>query len=259
LRVEFLGLPGAGKTTIRRALLERLKNKNAEKYITSEEACYKRIKLDGDKVYRYLLGVLPYKTGLEFSGWMHGRSLFQLEAQNSFLARYGKALNAFISSIVYEKMSLEDKKNVMGSFLGTGSVWDLLNAPLFVNSIIFFEEGFVQKSFMFVDHNYNSGMINLNLREYFQNIPLPDVVIHVRTDISLSHRRMLERKDGLTNRLKGLDEISIDKFLNSAEGHVDNIRKELSGKTDCKVIDIVNEGPLEEVIESLLKKLQPYI
>jgi len=259
LRVEFLGLPGAGKTTIRRALLERLKNKNAEKYITSEEACYKRMRLDGDKVYRYLLGVLPYKAGLDFSGWMQGRSLFQLEAQNSFLARYGKALNAFLSSIVYEKMSLEDKKNVMGSFLGTGSVWDLLNTPSFIDSMIFFEEGFVQKSFMFVDHNHSSGIINSSLREYLQNIPLPDVVIHVRTDISISHRRMLEREDGLTNRLKGLDEISIDKFLSSAEGHIDNIRKELSSKADCKVIDIVNEGSLEGVIESLLKKLQPYI
>jgi len=258
LRIEFLGLPGSGKTTIRRSLLSHLKKLDIEKYQTTEEAYYSRMKADGDKIYRYLLSVLPYKTGLKFSDWIHGRSLFQLEAQNEFLAMYGRSLSAFLQSVVFEKMSVKDKKNVMGNFLAMGSVWKLLDEDSFSNAMVFFEEGFIQKSFMFVDHSYSSNLIEEDLRMYLQNIPLPDIVIHVKTGVSLSHQRMLERKDGLTTRLKEADDGAIDQFLHFADEHISNVRNELAEQSACQFIEVVNDGPLDDVVKTTINKLQCY-
>lgn len=257
LRIEFLGLPGSGKTTIRSALLSQLKMQDSEHYLATEEAFYRMMKGYGDKVYRYILSALPYRTGLKFSKWVQGRSLFQLEAQNDFLANHGLALNAFISSVVFNQMSLEDKKNVIGSFLGMGSLWNVLNHSSLEKSVIFYEEGFVQKSFMFVDHNYSYDLVEDNLQVYLQNVPLPDILIYVKTAVSLSHQRMLERKDGLTKRLKNSNGLAINNFLNSAEEHIVNVKSKLMAQEGCKVIEIVNEGPLVDVIQATLASLAP--
>lgn len=258
MRIEFLGLPGSGKTTIRNSLLSHLKKIDSEKFQTTEEAYYQRMKVDGDKVYRYLLSLMPATLGQRFCEWIPGRSLFQLEAQNEFLAKYGGALSAFIESPVFEQMSLEDKKNVMGNFLSMGSVWQLLDIPAYVKPLIFLEEGFIQKSFMFVDHNYSFGLIENNLRTYLNNIPLPDVVVHVKANVSLSHERMVGRKEGVTTRLKGVSEGVIDTFLHNADEHIQNVRNELSGHKVCQFIDVVNEGPLDEVVSSTIKQLECY-
>jgi len=255
LRIEFIGLPGSGKTTIRQALLSKFKKNGAANYQSAEEAYYRRMKSDGDKIYRYILNVLPYEVGLNISKWIQGRSLFQLEAQNVFLAVHGQALSAFLNSTVFEKMSIQDKQNVIGNFLAMGSVWGVLDTPDCSELKIFFEEGFVQKSFMFVDHNYCYSSIKKNLHEYFMNIPLPELVIHVKTGVSQSHQRMLSRKDGLTNRLKGSSDSKIDQFLNQADEHISHVIHELSTQENCDVIEVINDGPLEKVIDSALEKL----
>lgn len=255
LRIEFLGLPGSGKTTLRQGLLSHFKKKDSANYLSSEEAYYLRMKSSGDKIYRYILSALPYESGLKLSKWIQGRSLFQLGAQNSFLAIHGKALNAFLNSVVYEKMSIQDKQNVMGNFLAMGSVWGMLDAPVFSDSKIFFEEGFVQKSFMFVDHDYCYADIKTQLHDYIFNIPLPEIIIHVKAGVSQSHQRMLGRKDGLTNRLKGSSEFKIDHFLNQADEHINYVISELSTQVNCRVIEVYNDGPIDKVIDSTLEKL----
>ena len=257
--IEFLGLPGSGKTTIRRELLTHFKTINAPTFLSAEEAGYLRMKSEGDRIYRSLLQILPYTTGLKLAEWASGRSLFQCQAQNSFIAEYGKSLSAFLNSATFEKMLVADKQNVIGNFLEMGVAWRMLDAPEFSDVHVFFEEGFIQKSFMFVDHAYCYAAIENSLHTYFQNIPLPDIVVHVKTEVEQSHQRMLGRQDGLTNRLKGQSEQTINHFLNQAEEHIGHVMRLLSAQNKCRVIEVQNDAPLEEVVRITRKELSNHL
>lgn len=258
MNIEFLGLPGAGKTTIRKRIIEELTLRK-HSTLSTEDAFYLKMKTSGDSIYRYILRLLPNGMGKKLANNLHGRSLYQNESQNHFIACHGGSLRAFLNSVVFKNMSTEDKENVIGNFLAMGSLWDMLNCQDFANSILFFEEGFIQKSFMFVDHEYDYPSIATNIHDYFQAIPLPNIVIHIKTDISTSYERMLSRQDGLTKRLKNASPKAINTFLSHTEAHIQNIRNELSLSTDCQVIEITNEGDLNVTLNQLVDQVENYI
>ena len=107
--VEFLGLPGVGKTTIRKKLAQRLQGDDKNRYLTLEEAFLRVSKLNIEKSYRIVLRSLPLKLALKLSDRLIGRSFMQLEAQNRFVAKNGKLFENFLSSQSFASMSINDR------------------------------------------------------------------------------------------------------------------------------------------------------
>ena len=66
---------------------------------------------------------------------------------------------------------------VIGSFLEIGSSWECINGRLSDKTVVLFDEGFVQKSFMFVDQSNDSRIETNHLHSYLVNIPLPDLIV----------------------------------------------------------------------------------
>jgi len=256
-RVEFIGLPGAGKSTVRKALIDRLRAASGDgRYFTVEEAYLHGARLNMDKVFRYFLKLLPGSAAIKLSNKLVNRSLMHFEAQNRFLANYGKALGAFFSSHVFNEMSIDDRQSVISAFLEVGAFYESVNALSFKNPVVFFEEGLVQKSLMFVSPSGSYGKDMVNLETYLDEIPLPEILIYVKSDIETCSRRMLSRPEGLTRRLKNADAALICEFLKKTDRHLQEVASRASGNTSCAVIEINNNGKLEDNIDCLERRMR---
>ena len=255
MRVEFIGLPGVGKSTLRRDLLDHLHRIDKKRYLSTEEAFLQVSRLHIDNIYRRPLNYLPHHMALRVSNKLMNRSLMQFEAQNRFLADKGKALEAYFASNAYSKMSLIDRANVIGSFLEMGSLWQSIDGQLTEEAVVFFEEGFVQKSFMFVDQSNGSLIEKEKLCSYLENIPVPDVVIYVTANIETCQRRMMDRPDGLTQRLKSADKNKITGFLSTAQHHLTFVAKWLSDNCGEILIEVNSEKGLEEIRPEVINKI----
>lgn len=256
LRVEFIGLPGVGKSTLRRDLLRQLHRIDKNRYLSSEEAFLQVSKMHIDTIYRRPLNYLPNSLALKLSGKLMNRSLMQFEAQNTFLADKGGALEAFFASNAYRNMSLKDRKVVISSFLETGSLWQCIDGKLPEKVAILFEEGFVQKSFMFVDYSNDSLIEGDKLCRYIENIPLPDLVIYVRADIKTCQSRMMARPEGLTERLKSADAQKITNFLTTANNHLKFVTTWFGDNCGEKLIEVNNEQEFGEVVSKIIGSIQ---
>lgn len=256
MRVEFIGLPGVGKSTLRRDLLNHLRRVDKKRYLSTEEAFLQVSRLSIDNIYRRSLNYLPHCMALRVSNKLMNRSLMQFEAQNRFLADKGKALEAYFTSNAYSNMSLKDRANVIGSFLGMGSLWQSIDGRLIEEAVVFFEEGFIQKSFMFVDQSHGSLIEKEKLCSYLENIPLPDVVIYVTANIETCQRRMMDRPDGLTERLKSADKNKITNFLTTAQNHLKFVAEWLSDNCGEIIIEVNSEKELGEVSPIIINKIQ---
>lgn len=180
----------------------------------------------------------------------------QFEAQNRFLADKGKALEAYFASKVYCNMSPRDRKNVISRFLEMGSLWQSLKGRLPEEVVVIFEEGFIQKSFMFVDHSNGLLIEKEKLCNYLEIIPIPDIVVFVTASIETCQSRMMDRPDGLTERLKSADNNEILAFLTTAQNHLKFVAEWLHNNYHERIIEINSEKELAEIRPKVIEKIR---
>ena len=254
--IEFIGIPGAGKSTIRKSLVATLKQKDPNSYLTSDEAFLAASRKDTDILYRSILRFLPNKLALKLAGKIFSRTLFQFEAQNRFLAKNGKAFEVFLASNTYHYLPLHEKIAVITAFMQAASLREMFTTFDSTQSLIFCEEGLVQKSFMFLSAITMSVEYEENrIKNYLDHIPPPDVVVHVDASCRQCLERMLTRPEGLTDRLKKIDKKSIDKFLENSANHIQKIISWLNTKKEIEVLHVKNSSSISQAIENLEKKI----
>lgn len=252
IHIEFMGPPGAGKTTIRRQLVERLKKVNRFRYMTSEEAFLLVARHKIDRFYRIILNILPRSIAINFVSKVRNRSIFQFEAQNSFLAQHGETLSSFISSDDYHALLPEDRQIVIGGFLEIAAFYQAVSKQINPGTYVFNEEGFVQKAMMFVSQNGREGSNNENLFRYLSHIPHPDWLIYVKADQNACLERMKLRADGLTQRLKGKENKIILEFLKNSEIRLEQIIGWMRENSPTKIVQVDNNVAIEYNVQKLM-------
>ena len=230
--VEFIGLPGAGKSHIATHLAKVLKLRDKEKYITAEDAYLKNAKANIDSIYRFLLKRLPHNVGLKFIKKLTNRSHMQFEAQNRFLAKWGKSFEVFLSSPVFDKMTVDDREIRILAFLYAGAFFECINDSIPENQVVFFDEGFVQKSFIFISHLMDCKIKESGLFSYLECIPLSDIIIHIKADVNTCCERMISRERGVIRLLDGSDNNDVLDFLKTADNYIKSIVHWLKNRED---------------------------
>ena len=255
MNVEFIGLPGSGKTTVGRRLATSFASEGDSSCLLAEEALLEAAKVDFDRVFRLPLKILPRSVAVRFCLRMWCRSSKRHEVELVFLARYGAALDAYLQSDAYRRMAETDRIRVLESFLETGSFRQFLSMPEMSNRIVVFGEGLVQKSFMFVDPEYD-GADECRIIQYLESIPLPDLVIYVQASVDEAIGRMSSRADGLTQRLKQADEKTIRSFLESAQTHLELLANWLAGRRPAILMRIDNYDDSPASLDELRSRIE---
>lgn len=255
VRVELVGLPGSGKSHIQKYLIKALKLSDKKRFISPDEAFLQISKNKIDRVYRLILNCLPHRMGLIFSQKLINRSYMQYDAQNRFLAKWGKAFEAYLSSPVFDQMTVEDREIRISVFLNTGAIFECINDLILEEKIVLFDELFVQKSFIFVSHLIDCSIDESGLYRYLENIPLSDIVIHVKADINTCYNRMLSRERGVIQILKDSGQEDIMKFFKTAEVYINTIVDWLTNRKNIILLEIENYE-VDEAINKLESQIR---
>lgn len=241
MNIEFIGVPGSGKSFLRKALLFSLHKEQHRVSLSFEQAFYAVAKKEIDIAYRVFLKALPKNIGMKLSQKIINRSLMQFQAQGRFLAKSGGALEAFLASPQYVSMSIEDRETVISTFLQVGSMHECIAGRFTEQTRIVVDEGFVQKSFMFVSPNSDFESGRPFVYSYLKHIPLPDIIFRVKTDNNICYKRLMSRTQGLTERLIRLKTPErIHDFLQTSEMHLEDITAWLKKGTSINIIEIEN-------------------
>lgn len=256
-RIEFIGVPGSGKTTISKKLIARLKKVDKKQFLSVEEAFLEVSRKKIEKVYRVILNILPRRLALNISNKLLNRNLLQFDTQNKFLAEWGKSFEVFLKSSAFDKMPINDREIVISSFMEIGSLYECIsNGCLPGETVVFLEEGFIQKSFMFISPLNNEEAEKTSLFRYLNNIPLPDLILYVNSNLTSCYKRMLARPTGFTNRLRKLEKNEIMDFLKVSDNHFQYVVRCLKKNRAINVFEINNDQELYSVICDLEQRIK---
>ena len=202
--IEFVGVPGSGKTTVYRRFLDLLKRQNERAY-TLDEAAYHALRHAISNVsLKMLINVLPYRLGSRFI------SRFPRTPDDIFYVKFHKFLlqHQELSTIVhrYQIKSSENTQDlgllVFLWLFELFSRYQLVTDELHDDSFVLVDEGFSQRvmTLFAYDCQGNVQSIKKNIEAYIDSIPLPDRVVLLDTSPEVVEERM--RKRGYPLRMR---------------------------------------------------------
>ena len=247
--IEFVGLPGSGKTH----LLKRLSRKNKKTKLTpSKIKCGETkylIKLKKRNIrwtYYFIPKILQRKLAKKYYNIRFNRE--ETEALIQFVEKY-KPFLQLISDILYKKdvrdvfLSIRKFETIIIDYILSQSYMD-------DNEIILFDEGFVQK---IVGLHLTAGITYCNLKEYINKSPMPKLIIHVDAPVELAHQRLNKR--GWPAWLPTKNNLSKWQLLSQTKEKIDSIC-DLYSNNNVPIITIQNEHISKEYISKKFYEIE---
>jgi len=250
--VEFMGVPGAGKSFIYTHLCAALRGRNnfylpQNLLILSSlrkrnvpAGMYRMFSLIPNRILWRLLRVEELKKEA-FRCFIEERKGLKM-----WLDRRFEDLN-------YDE---SEKKLISRRFYNFASEYWLYTQTI-EDGVILYDEGFIQLGLSFFISPFSGRRISEEeIYNYLKLTPVPSKVVWVSCSLELCYQRLMQRKRGLPLRLKGLSKNKILEFLESSS-QVFNIFHQFLSK-ECEVITIYNgeEGFSANDVENLLKEFR---
>ncbi|HOD72519.1 MAG TPA: AAA family ATPase [Deltaproteobacteria bacterium] len=222
--IEFMGLPGSGKSTLRNLLVESLQ-RGGVPCLSMEEALLSslRARVDG-AFFRCLLHALPHGLALKYTPLIFTRSALRYAAQNAFLTTHGGAISAILTHDAFLSRALPERETMFSWFLLTAAQHQLIHECTEDAVSVIFDEGFLQRSLsLFTSPVTTVPPDRSLLSTYLDNVPRPDLVLYLEVDARTCRDRILTRSRGLPQRLVGKDPAEILSHMENLHGWIEDI------------------------------------
>lgn len=243
--VEFLGVPGAGKTTFLPLVREYFRGQRIRAYTTLEAARpFAARTLPGRVVSR-----LPPGRFRRLLLWWTFYA-FSFAYQAGFRREHPELMRSVLNSQARRPITDADRQHVLRWFLHLTGTYGFLKAYARPGDLVIFDEGFVHRVVqLFASENEIPEMARV--KRYLDLIPAPDLVIYPRASSQVCEQRVIAR--GLWERFESKEDGAASRFIRSAEIAVDLAAEYVQTK-GWKVIEVENNGgPLPES-ESMLRR-----
>jgi len=148
-------------------------------------------------------------------------------------------------------MALDEKRVNIENFLTIGAVHECLSNFFHDEYVIFFDEGLVQRSTMFINKFTNYDGNKNTILNYLENIPVPNVIIYLKTEPMVCLQRMMVRRKGLPIRLKKYSEAEVKKTYYTLNLHFEEIKRWSKEKRNSTLIEVDNNDTIDCVLINL--------
>jgi thymidylate kinase len=248
--MEFVGVPGAGKSTLKKSMIRRVRQ-DGQICLSAEEALLSSLKRSRDDIVtHYLLRILPSSVGKRLLNSLFIRSKYGFIAQNHFLSDASASLEAVFASEPFQRMSREGRELALSRFFRTVTTYQAIREQTKKAIPVAFDEGFFQRGtslFLLPSPDRNSVSAEY-VFPYFDAVPLPDLLVLVEADPGECLNRVESRR--LPGRLKHAKRSSVSRFLEGCLEYVGHILK-WAEKRESPVLRIDNNGFPQDAVKAL--------
>jgi len=255
--IEFIGLPGVGKTTLSKGVVKFLQRKLPVTVLTPEKASFYVAKDHCEMSLRKILLCLPETLGQRLFNLLGGRTFWQQEFIIAYILENHKLLQTILDAPRLNKPSDHEFKVVFNGLLQSGGLFTCLKQNSKNDWWILFDEGMIQKSMMFVSSH---GTVTQEVVEQFlSQLILPDVIVNLHIDKNTCIERMVGRSKGVTSRLRTHSREQIEAFLDHSIEHWEVVTSWLKENTNIPILNIRTEQNQQELISYLGMELEKII
>jgi hypothetical protein len=247
LIVEFIGTPGAGKTTCLPAVKE---------FFAAQ----------GFQTWSVLEASRPFAQRTRFGQWVNSwapaslKSLFlwQVFYQSSKLRRMSfrsenkELINSILRFQRKRPISSTDRHHVLHWFINLTGQYHFLKEHAQDNDILIFDEGFVHRVVQLFASEVET-LDEVRIQSYLSLIPVPDLIISPHASLETCFERVYRR--GIWKRYKDRDLANVFRFMSNAHEAV-SIALDYMRARGWPVIQVNNESlPPVEVAFQLKQQL----
>lgn len=246
--IEFIGLPGSGKSTILPIVKSHLQKLGFEVFdqkniiLGSESFPFNK------RPFKKLLSLLPTKLNKEILKGLNNNLRVKEQYQLKYMLNNLEIFNYIINYTISRPIPDNHKSLVIKWFLKTVGTYQIARESLNSNSVLILDEGFVHRAltlFVFIEEK----KINFEeIEKYLEKIPKAHTLIKVEADTVLCKKRLIDRR--LPCKLEDYTDDEIWKYLLKAKSVIDFVQNFLT-KRDTNIVALNNSS--EEFIEKSIK------
>ncbi len=208
MRIELLGLPGSGKSSLYRGIVHQ-SNFSSRRILSLNQALYEGLTKSNKK--KLDIKNLTYRlSGSKHIKNNHFYLKYKLNYLSVFIAKNTDLAELILHFINKEYYSGHEKEMVLSWFYGLFSDYHVISNFLPDEKDFIIDEGFIQRTITLF--SYGDSWVDLNgVEKYLELIPKPETVIYVEAEPEHCYERLLSR--GFPKRLARKNKEEIDEFF----------------------------------------------
>jgi deoxyadenosine/deoxycytidine kinase len=255
--VELVGLPGVGKSSISKALAERITTEAELPSLTSQDAYLYAFRRHSDRMCRLLLTLAPYVVARRLLTTFQRRTIFQHEQDVEFLLNHFGLVNALFDSPAFQNMPCAERRFIVKGVLQGGSMYQSLRSLEHYDKVVVFDEGFVQASLATSSPGDLLFDSEVSLA-FLSHAPRPDLLIYLRADIDTCVRRMLARPKGIPHRLRQLEMPRLRESLRLMDESLTAVVTALSS-AGVRTVELASQQSIGKTVDTVIGGIAPVL
>lgn len=254
--IEFLGLPGSGKSTLYNELIKKTNNS----YFDLENALEFSIKRaisssKSNKRFKKIRQSIIYKLTKSLVYPVYETNVFMEQAYLSKLADSPNLNNDLFKIMKEFKLTKVEKKKVFSSFFELSKKYFLVEKFLASNESLILDEGFIHFSSYIWQRNRKEKENYSDLNNYINLIPKPNILFYLHVKPEVAYNRLIKREKFPPpyQELSKVEKIEkLESTRKSMDFIINNIEK-------TKILFIDNNQNLNNSIEQLINYINKLV